>query len=271
MRLTLKSSSEPLPPSHRWRLACKVAGRNLLLFKQTWKSSLFLIFLEPLFSLLAIGYGLGGLIPSVNEYSYVQFFFPALLCVSSMFISYSTAAYENFSKLNSTSIFLTQVTTLLNPEDIVFGEILWASLKGVLSASGICLIGTLLGLIHVAVILPVLLIIFLSCLLFSALGFLVAILAKSHDQLIYPSSGFILPMALLSGTYFPLENLPQIIKYFAYLFPLTHSVRLTRGVLQSSFDYWMIFNLIYLIGCLYFLLKVNLPYFERRFLNYQNF
>ena len=43
-------------------------------------------------------------------------------------------------------------------------------------------------------------------------------------------------MSLLSGTYFPLEQLPDELKYAAYLLPLTHAVKAVRGVLQDGWS-----------------------------------
>jgi len=59
-------------------------------------------------------------------------------------------------------------------------------------------------------------------------------IARNYDSFIYSTSGFIVPMSLLSGTYFPLDQLPPALRYVAYLFPLTHGVSAVREVLYKG-------------------------------------
>jgi lipooligosaccharide transport system permease protein len=67
---------------------------------------------------------------------------------------------------------------------------------------------------------------------------LVTSMMKSYDGMIYPTSGLIVPMSLFAGTYFPLDQLPFKLGYVAYVFPLTHSVSLLRGLLLTGISWW---------------------------------
>jgi lipooligosaccharide transport system permease protein len=136
----------------------------------------------------------------------------------------------------------------ISAQEIVMGEILWAASKGTLSALGIVLIGLPLGLVDTWLILPALGVIFISAFLFAALGMLVTSWVKNYDSIIYPTSGLIVPMSLLCGTYFSIEKLPPILKYLTYLLPLTHTVALTRGLLLQGFDWLYIVNIAVLVG-----------------------
>ena len=46
----------------------------------------------------------------------------------------------------------------------------------------------------------------------------------------------ITPMFLFSGTFFPIEQLPDLVQPIAYLTPLYHGVALTRGLALGSID-----------------------------------
>jgi lipooligosaccharide transport system permease protein len=185
---------------------------------------------------------------------YVDFYFPALLCSSSMLVAFFESTYGNFSKLTYQKIYSTMILSPLEPREIVLGEILWAATKGTLSAVGIALVGIPLGLTGSLFILPALGVIFASSFLFAALGMLVTSMVKNYDSIIYPTSGLIVPMSLLCGTYFPLDKLPTNLRYFTYLLPLTHSVASTRGLILKGFDWIQILHvfIILFLGIVFF-------------------
>ncbi len=236
-------------------LVYQVWNRNFLQFKRSWMLSLLWIVIEPLFTLGAVGYGLGSFVATMDGMSYLEFFFPALLCTSSMFVAYFVSTYDNFSKLTFQRLFATQITTAIEPHEIVLGEVLWGATKGTISAMGVSLVASMFGLIETWRIIPALGVVAISCLFFSCFGMLITTFVRNYDQIIYPSSGLIIPMSLFSGTYFPINHLPYGLKYLAYIFPLTHAVRMVRGILVTGFDVWMIFNLAYLLLLIYLLVK----------------
>jgi lipooligosaccharide transport system permease protein len=173
--------------------------------------------------------------------SYTDFFFPALLCMSSMMVAFFEASYGSFPKLNDQHTYSTMIMTSLEPSQIVIGEVLWAATKGTFSALVVGLIAGIFGHLDNLMLAPAIVVIFLSSFVFGAIGILVTSWVQSYDGIIYPTSGFIVPMALFSGTYFPLEQLPFGLKYLSYIFPLTHSVALVRGMLTAgSLPWWQV-------------------------------
>lgn len=221
--------------------------RNFLQFQKSWLVNIFWIVLEPLFMLVAIGYGVGAFIPSIDNVSYADFFFPGLLCVSSMMVAFFVSTYDNFSKLTYQKTFATMILTPLDPEQVVIGELLWGASKGTLSAIGVSIVAFSFGHIDSWKIIPALIVIFISSFLFSALGMLVTSLVKNYEGIIYPTSGLIVPMSLFAGTYFPLEQLPMWGRYLSYILPLTHTTRIVRGLLLGGVPWWqMLIHLVVL-------------------------
>lgn len=212
-------------------LIYQVWRRNFLQFRRSWLINLFWIVLEPLFYLVAIGYGIGAFVNQVNGYSYVDFFFPALLCVSSMFVSFFVSSYDTFSKLTHQKIYKTMILTPISPKEIVVGEILWGATKGALSAVAVSVVAAFFGHIDSWMIFPCFIVVFISSWTFSAIGILVASWVRNYDMIIYATSGFVVPMSLFSGTYFPLDELPKTLEYLAFAFPLTHTVYVVRSLL----------------------------------------
>lgn len=212
-----------------------VWSRNFLYFRKTWTVSLFWILLEPLMYLGAIGFGLGSFVSNINGHSFVDFFFPGLLCSTGMMVAFFEGTYGGYTKLTHQKTYATIMLTRIGPEEIALGELLWSTNKSYLSVIGVAFVASFFGLIETWRILPAMVILLILCWLFSSIAMILMSYARSYDSFVYSTSGFVVPMSLLSGTYFPIEQLPGGMKYLAYLFPLTHAVQAVRGLLSEGF------------------------------------
>jgi lipooligosaccharide transport system permease protein len=219
--------------------AFKVWSRNYLYFKKTWMVSAFWIVLEPLIYLGAMGFGLGAFVNNMDGMSYIEFFFPALLCTTAMMVAFFEGTYGNYTKLTHQKTYSTIMLTRIGPDEIVVGELLWAACKGFFGVLGVAFVSSFFGLIDSYRILLALPVLFLLSWLFSCFGMFMTSVARNYDSFIYSTSGLIVPMSLLSGTYFPLEQLPTGLRYVAYLFPLTHAVAAVRTILYQGLT-WMV-------------------------------
>lgn len=231
---------------NEWSQVGNVWYRNWRQFIRSWSISLFWILLEPTVILGSIGFGIGAYITQMGGVSYADFFFPALLCSTTMMVSYFEATYSNFSKLTYQQVYRTILLAPVETRELVAGEILWAATKGTISSVGIVVVAAPMGLIDSWRIIPAFAGIFMTALVFAALGMLVTSIVKNYDQIIYPTSGLIVPMSLLSGTYFPIDQLPIALKYAVYLLPLTHSVAMVRGMLLKGFEWMQLYHFLVL-------------------------
>ncbi len=205
--------------------------RNYLHFKKSLMMNFFWVVLEPLLMLIAFGYGLGSFVSNIQGISYADFFFPALLCMSSMMVSFYEASYGNFAKLTNQKTYNTMILSPLDSRQIVLGEILWSASKGTFSAFSVALIAGVFGHLDRLQLLPAVFVLFISSMLFASLGMVIMSSVKNYDQISVPTSALIIPMSLFSGTYFPLDVLPYGLKYIFYISPLSHTVALVRGLL----------------------------------------
>jgi len=90
------------------------------------------------------------------------------------------------------------------------------------------------------------LVLVVSCFVFSFLGVLVALLAKSHQDMSVFMSLVILPMTFLSGTFFSLSQLPEPVRVVLSLLPLTHSSQCLRAATLGQPFPWI--SLLVLVG-----------------------
>ena len=71
-----------------------------------------------------------------------------------------------------------------------------------------------------------------------ALGLLISTRAQSQFQAMQMSFFVFLPSILLSGFMFPFAGMPHIVQYLAEVLPLTHFLRLIRGVMLRGGSLW---------------------------------
>ena len=197
--------------------------REMLLFRRKLLrlGYLFSSMVVPIIYLLAFGLGLGRSV-RIQGADYLTFLIPGLIAMSSMNNSYtwvSTALNLNRLYFKTFQIF---VQAPISPSSILIGEVLSGMVKGLFASVLIILVGFLVS--TKFFITPLFLIaLFINCFLFSSLGVIIGMLAKSHEDTATYSNFFITPMAFFSGTFFPVDKIPQFIKPIIYLMPLTHT------------------------------------------------
>lgn len=229
------------------RSSLKVWQRNFLYFKKNIGTSFFWIVFEPVVYLSAIGFGLGSFVNQMDGVSYIEFFFPALLSTTAMMVAFFEGTYGNYTKLTHQKTYTTIMLTKVGPDDIVIGELLWAASKSFIGVIGVIFIASFFGLVdslNIVLALPVL---FLIAWLFSCLAMIMTSLAVNYDSFIYAISGFIMPMSLLSGTYFPVEQMPGFVRFLSFLSPLTHGVTAVRAILKGDWNIWIVPHVLLLV------------------------
>jgi lipooligosaccharide transport system permease protein len=225
----------------------KIWKRNFLFFQKHIWVSLFWIVFEPMMYLLALGYGLGSFVDNINRQSYIDFFFPGLVAMTSMMVPFFEGTYANYTKLTHQKLYTSVLLTPMGADEIVFGEILWSTTKGFIGVLGVLFISSFFGLVNTWNILLVLPVVFLIAWLFSSLAMVVTSMAKNYDSFIYATSGFIIPMTLISGVYYPMQQLPFFLQAVSYALPLSHGVGLMHGLMSSQLTWVHGLHLLYLL------------------------
>jgi lipooligosaccharide transport system permease protein len=233
-----------------WR-AWRMIERNLLVYKHGW---LVLLsgFFEPLFYLLSIGFGLGRLVgdvagPGGQPISYALFVAPALLAASSMNGAITESTFNFFFKLNYDKTFASILTTPMSPADISLGELAWALMRGALYTIGFLGVMVVFGLVRSPLILLTLPAALLIGFAFAAAGMAATSFMRTWQdfdliQLV------ILPMFLFSGTFFPLDSVPDGVRLLIQLTPLYHGVDLLRTLAVGIVGPETLVHVAYLLG-----------------------
>jgi Nod factor-specific ABC transporter NodJ protein len=182
----------------------------------------------PIIYLIAFGLGLGRNVRFQGS-DYLTFLIPGLVAMSSMSNSYTWIATSfNLNRLYFKT-FQVFVQAPISSSSILIGEILAGMVKGLFASVLIILVGLITSANFF--IKPLFLIaLLINCFLFSSLGVIVGMVAKSHEDTATYSNFFIMPMAFFSGTFFPVDKIPNFIKPIIYILPLTHTNIVIRKV-----------------------------------------
>ncbi len=225
--------TEPAPHANRWRFV-HVVRRNYLVWRKLLGSALVGHLADPLIWLVGLGFGLGSLLPSVGGLSYMAFLGSGMLCYSVMNSASFEGLWSAFTRLKMQRTWESILQAPMTVTDVVVGEWVWAALKGTLSGITILIVMAALGLVKSLAALWVLPIVVLVGLTFAGLALIMTALAKAYDLFTYYFSLGLMPMMLVSGVFFPAEQLPKAVNYVAQLLPLIHATALTRGLVVGA-------------------------------------
>jgi ABC-2 type transport system permease protein len=124
------------------------------------------------------------------------------------------------------------INTPVRNSELMVGKILPYIVIGLIQVTLILLLGRFLFHVPVA---GSLLDVYLAALIFIAanltLGLVISTAAQSQFQAMQMTFFFFLPSILLSGFMFPFDGMPKAAQYIAEMLPLTHFVRLIRGIM----------------------------------------
>ena len=218
-------------PGLRW---IPVWRRNFLVWRKLAIPSVLGNLADPLIYMLGLGYGLGGLLPEVGGVSYVNFLAAGTIVSSTMNAATFESLYSAFSRMHVQKTWDAILNTPLSLDHVLTGELVWAASKSLLSGLAILLVITALGLTRSPLALWVVPVIFLTGLTFAAMGLIVCALAPSYDFFMYYFTLLITPMMLVSGVFFPADQLPPLLHAVAGWLPLAHAVALARPLLQGE-------------------------------------
>ena len=127
--------------------ALSVWRRNAALYQRSWKTTLLPNFFEPVFFLTAIGIGVGAYIREMAGVPYIEFLAPGLMCVSAMNGASFAVTFNVFIRMVYEKTYDGVLTTPVNTEDILIGEVLWALTRSGLYGGGFFVVATLFGLV----------------------------------------------------------------------------------------------------------------------------
>jgi lipooligosaccharide transport system permease protein len=203
-------------------------------YRRTWRGSLFSTVLSPVLFLAAMGKGLGTLVDansSLDEtfgVAYVTFLAPGLLASSTMMTTAQEAMWPIQGAVKWNRSYVAMVNTPLGPTDALLGHLACMAARALSVAAVYVVVMLAFGAVESPWV--------LAAVPAAALGGMaMAAPIAAYSVQIEFEGGFaalnrflITPMTLFAGAFFPISQLPALIRPVAYVTPMWHSVDLCR-------------------------------------------
>ncbi len=229
--------------------ASRLLERNVMVYRRTW---IMIVsgFFEPVFYLLAIGFGIGGLVgdvrlPDGQVVPYAVFVAPGLLASSAMNGAIYDSTFNIFFKLRYAKTYDAMLSTPLDVPDVAVGEIAWALIRGTLYATGFLVAMAILGLIQSPLVILTIPGAMLIGFAFAAVGMAATTWVRrwtDFDWIFVVT----LPLFLFSATFYPISVYPEPLRTFVALTPLTQSVGLLRALSLGTIGPELLVPIVYL-------------------------
>ncbi len=225
----------PPQPSLRW---VAVWRRNWLVWRRLAIPSILGNLADPLIMLVGLGYGLGALVGEMRGafggISYFAFLAAGIAASATMYAATFEALFSAFSRMHVQRTWEAIVNAPMTLDDVLAGEWAWAATKALAAGACILVIVAAFGYATPARALVALPAVALVGLAFAAIGLAINALANGYDFFSYYMTIVLTPMLMLSGVFFPVEQLPAPVQAAAKALPLYHGVALIRPILLGE-------------------------------------
>ena len=211
---------------HIWR-------RNRLVWSKLAIPSMLGNLADPMLYMLGLGYGLGAMLPEVGGVPYIAFLAAGMVFSSTMMSASFETMYSGFSRMHVQKTWDAIMNAPVTLDDVLLGEAVWAASKSLLSGMAVLVVAWALGLVTSPFALLVIPLVFLTGLAFASLGLIMTALSPSYDFFMYYFTLAITPMMLVSGVFFPVEQLPAWLHGVALALPLSHAVSIARPLMNG--------------------------------------
>ena len=219
-------------------------------FFRVWRTEVLGIFGEPIFALAAFGAGLGFYLKNIGGVDYAVYVAPGLVAGYAMFGATFDTTFGAYMRMMNHRTFESILATPVTVRELVLGEWAWGATRALLSGGGMLAIAAGYGFVVEPTALLMLPYCFLIGLVFAAISLSVVAVVPAMSTLNTYFTLFVAPMFFLSGTFFPIDDLPPFFRAYAQALPLTHGTTVVRGFAIGEFSMEMVWATLVLFGYL---------------------
>ena len=215
--------------------AGRVLEHWLRQYRGTWRASLFSGFLAPVLYLSSLGFGLGSLVDhgrpgGLDGVPYARFVAPGVLAATAMQTAVGESTYPVMGAIVWQRLYLGMLATPLSVPDVLLGHLAFVAVRLTIVSVGFAVVATALGAVASGWVVAAVGVAVL-CGLAHAAPVMAFAARQESDQgfsLIYRFA--LIPMFLFAGTFFPVQQLPPVIRPLAWATPLWHATEASRAL-----------------------------------------
>ena len=235
------------PPALSMRFI-PVWRRHFLVWRKLALPSILGNLADPLIMLFGLGYGLGAVMGEIGGTSYFAFLAAGFVASSTMYAATFEALFSAFSRMHVQKTWEAIVTAPMTLDDVLLGEWAWTVTKALAAGACMLVVIALFGYAKSLLALAAIPTVVLIGLAFGGLGLVINALASGYDFFSYYLTLVLTPMMMLSGVFFPVEQLPGVIQAIAMALPLYHGVEIVRPLLSGTLPAYLLLHIAVLAG-----------------------
>jgi ABC-2 type transport system permease protein len=179
--------------------------------------------ISALLFIFIFGFVVGGRISSIGGFRYLEFVLPGVVMMNIVNASFLQATSQIYFQRFQKSIEEILVSPLSYVE-MIAGAISIVIVRSVFTALGIMLIGVAFGAVHMHSLPEFLFWVVFVSMIFGFLGIIVALWAKTFEQLNVLTVFFIQPLSMVGGVFNTVGMLPPWLRWLAYGNPLFYFI-----------------------------------------------
>lgn len=207
-----------------------VLERHMLLYRRLWRSSVFSFFVLPALFLLNMGFGVGSYVPEVDHTGYADWIAPGLLSQLAFQIAVSESTMGVYTDFEWIGAFHVMGNTRVSVRDMIGGWFLYVLVVVELAVTAFLVVMWPVGILRSSLALA-------APFVCALLGVSVAAPTTAFAATVRDESNFhlltqfgVIPATLVSGIFFPVGQLPALLRPLAYASPLWHAAQINRAV-----------------------------------------
>jgi len=179
--------------------------------------------ISALLFIFIFGFVVGGSIRHIGGYRYLEFVLPGVVMMNVISASFLQSTAQVYFQRFQKSIEEILVSPLSYVE-MIAGTVSVVILRSVLTALGIMLIGVAFGAVHMHSLPEFLFWTTFVSMIFGFLGIIIALWAKTFEQLNMLMVFFIQPLSMVGGVFNTVSMLPPWLRWLAYGNPLFYFI-----------------------------------------------
>lgn len=217
-----------------WIAVTTIIRKEIIRFLRVWTQTILPAAITMTLYFVIFGHLIGARIGLLEGFAYTQYIAPGLVMMAVITNSYANVTSSFFLAKFQRSIEEILVSPIPNYL-ILTGFVVGSVLRGLIVGLVVIIISAFFAKFTVHHVGLMILVIFLSALLFSLAGFINAIFAKKFDDIAIVPTFILTPLTYLGGVFFSINMLPDFWRVVSYLNPILYMVNAFRfGILGVS-------------------------------------
>jgi lipooligosaccharide transport system permease protein len=212
--------------------------RHMTIYRRIWYASVFSSFILPVLFVISIGIGVGGYVGKVNGWDYLSYIVPGVLASGAFQTAIGESTFPVMGDFKWTRAYHAMRATPMRIIDMIAGWQLYIQIRVFMATLVFLVVCVLFGAVHSPWVVLTPLICALVALSTAApvSAFSAGLENDSYFSLLFRF--VVIPSTLFAGVFFPVSQLPVLVRPLAYASPLWHAVELCRAAMLGGTTPW---------------------------------